>query len=688
MCFLTNSPNTDILEGQNVQIYIKCYEVSDYTSAGSFPTIICSWSFVMVIFTSYLQLRDRLSQVWLNKYTIALSLAMVKLLFFSKSIGNSIKQSENYILSHCNAIDSIYAETIGSTPHYMAVLGNFLVKEALIQSVKATLTTLTLLVNASEGLLNFVIDLYLGTYACLIISAVDGSVDVATNATEQLIEAVNNSVSAIANDIDDGLDDISKVVNKIISAAHKVEDLFESDKDNNASDSIHNINLTVNSLRNLHIPSSINDKLKELSERTPNFYQVKNLSKSLLGVPFEEVIEEIKKVNATKVVGNSSVLYMPPKNNSQGGICKPNESDIRKFYDGMSHALTITTVVCTVLLVTGALCATLPVAYSECKLWGRLLEMRTQYTEKQEPYAISDKDSASHIFRTREEESHYDVIASYQQCFQHWNSRISNSLVALVERFSPQYDNENGTRSLQRARIRWAVAYITSERALCVLGIGLLGLAITVLQLILVAVLQTSLKDLGDSSKSFKDTDIGKTLEQNMNQWARGANLYINGTQNNVNKHVFGWVDKTTVAVNHTVTKIISEIDHTLADAFNGTLLMKPMKAVIGCAIENKLYAVEKAMTWIHDKAQLDLPDIKLSEIKQAIEKSKSPSTPSVLPKVTHEIYSAIKLCLDEFHKTAIYQLMVALLLLGIWFLQIPIALTIAFYRTAKISKY
>ncbi|CAR29012.1 ZYRO0F17094p [Zygosaccharomyces rouxii] len=645
----------------------------------------------MVVFTSYLQLRDRLSQVWLNKYTLVLFLAMVKLIFFSKSIENSIKQSENYILSHCNVIDSIYAETVGSTPHYMAVMGNFLIREAMIQSVRASLMTLTLLVYASEGLLNFVIDLYLGTYACLIISAVDGSVDVATNATEKLLGAVNHSISAVANDIDDGLDDISKVVNKLVSAAHKVEDLFKGDKDNDASDHIHKINLTVDSLRNLHIPSSINNKLQELSDKTPDFAQAKNLSKRLVSVPFEEVIKEIKKINATRVIGNSSLLYIPPKNSSnssQGGICKASEPDIRKFYDGISHALTVTTVICTVLLVIGALCATIPVAYSEFKLWGRLLEMRTQYTEKQEPYAISDDDSTSHIFRTREEGSHYDLIASYHQCFHHWNFRISNALVSLVERFSPQHNDDNGTKTLQRARIRWAVAYVTSERALCVLGIGLLGLAVTILQLILVAVLQKSLKDVSDSSKDLKDTQMGKILEQDMAQWTHSANLYINNTQNNVNEHVFGWVDKTTVAVNHTVNEVINEIDHTLVGAFNGTLLQKPMKAVVGCVIENKLYAIEKAMTWIHDKARLDLPDINLSQIKDAMENSKSPSSPSILPKITHEIHATIKLILDGFHKTAIYQLLVALSLLGIWFLQIPIALIIAFYRTTRISKY
>lgn len=643
----------------------------------------------MVEFTSYLQLHDRLSQVWLNKYTLTIILAMIKLLFFSRSIENSITASETYILAHCSTIDSIYAETIGSTPHYMATLGNFLVRETMIQSVKAALGTLSMLVYASEELLNFVIDLYLGTYVCLIVSAVDGSVDVATNATEKLLGAVNQSVSALANELDDGLEDISKVINKVLSAAYKIEDFFEGSDDNNVSSHISKVNLTVRSLRNLHIPSSINAKLKELSDNTPDFAQAKNMSKQLIGIPFEKVRKEITKVNATKIVGNSSMLYVPSKksNASNDGICTTSRSDIRNFYDKMSHALNIATAVCTVILVLGALCATIPVAYEEIKLWRRLCQMRSQFMEKQEPYAISEDKSMPKVFSTQEEDSRYDVIASYQQCFHHWNSRISNGLVTLVERFSPQVVDNNGTRSLQRAKIRWAVAYITSERALCIFSIGVLGVAVTVLQLILVAVLQQALREAGSSSgNNLNDTQVLKTLDDDLAQWTRGVNLYINSTQSNINKEVFGWIDTTTVAVNQTVNKVINEIDYTLADAFNGTLLYAPMKTVVGCVIENKLYSVEKAMTWINNKARVDIPDIKFSEIKQAMTKSNTSS--SILQEISYEIHSAIKVTLDTFHNTAIHELVVALSLLGIWFLQIPIALAIASYRSTGISKY
>ncbi|CDF91798.1 ZYBA0S14-01354g1_1 [Zygosaccharomyces bailii CLIB 213] len=642
----------------------------------------------MAVFTSYLQLGDRLSQVWLNKYTLALFLAMIKLLFFSKSIENSITSSEQYILAHCSTIDSLYSETMGSTPHYMAIMGNFLIRETMIQSVKATLGTLSMLVYASEEMLNFVIDLYLGTYVCLIVSAIDGSVDVATNATEKIIGAVNHTVSALASDLDNGLEDISQVVNKVLSAANKIEDFFNGDSDDNVSSHLQKVNLTVSSLRNLYIPSSINEKLEELSAKTPDFAQAKNISKHILGLPFEKVRKEIQNINATNIVGNSSMLYVPPKsiNSSTEGICTAGESDIRKFYDSISHVLTIATVVCTVLLVVGALCVTIPVANEEIRLWRRLCDMRTQYMETHGPQIISKEETLYLPFKTSQEETHFDVIANYQQCFHRWNYRISNFLVALVEKFNPQKGNNENA---QRAKIRWVIAYITSERALCILGIGLLGIAVTILQLILVAVLQRALRDISSSStNNFNGTQVAKMLNHDLDQWAQGANLYINSTQNNVNKQVFGWVDTTTVAVNKTVNKVIDEIDDTLARAFNGTLLYKPMKTVVGCVIENKLYSVEKAMTWIHDKARIDMPDIKISEIEQALKKSSSSSASSLLPKIGHDIHSAIKLALDTFHHTAMYELVVALSLLGIWLLQIPIALVIASYRSTRISKY
>lgn len=266
-----------------------------------------------------------------------------------------------------------------NTPHYLGVMGNYLIEKGMEETVKATLETLSLIVYASEGLLNFAIDLYLGTYACLLVSAVDGTVNVATNTTEKLIGLVNDTVSSVANELDSGLNDISKVINKVISAASKVENFFtgDDDDDGNMTSSIKSVNLTISALHNLYIPSSINNKLEELSAKTPDFAQVKNSTKNLISIPFNEVRKNIKSVNASKLIGDTSVLYVPPVSISNGtGICSSNQSEILAFYAILRQVLKITTIVCVIILTCFAISAIIPVAWNEIKL---ALETSLQY---------------------------------------------------------------------------------------------------------------------------------------------------------------------------------------------------------------------------------------------------------------------------------------------------------------------
>lgn len=641
---------------------------------------------IMPSFTSYLKLNDRLSQIWLNTYTLALLLAMLKLLFFSNSIQNAIELSENYVISHCGTIDAIYSEGLNDTPHYLGKMGNYLIKEALVQSVNASLKTLSLLVYASEELLTFTIDLYLGTYACLLVSAIDGTVDVATNATESLIGFVNTSVTAFANELDDGLEDISDVINKVISAASKIESLF-TDDDESPSANVAKVNLTIASLRNIYIPSSINDKLEQLSSNTPDFAQVKNITKNLISEPFEKVRDEINLMNSSNIVGNPNMLYVPPLSNGSttSGICSSNEPNIRAIYKSLTSTLKVTTAIFIALIAVGALCAMLPMAWNEYKLWRRLCEMRNQYLEKQFFYnAAEEKNSSADSFEKADRNMNYDVIASHEQCFHHWNTRVSKGITNIFRCF-----RRGKLSNLQKVKIQWIVAYIASERALCVLGIGLLALGICILQFIILAILKKALHSNNSSTiDKFLNSTIVQSFEDDINVWSQQTNLYINSTENNMNQQAFGWIDTTTVSVNQTVNKMITEIDDTLANVFNGTLLYAPMKTVVGCVIENKLYMVEKAMTWIHDKAQFNLPRINASDINAAIKEQQTNGSTSTLSTdlsdISSEIRSALIKVLQSAHKTAMWELMVALIILFIWVLQIPIALAIILYR----SKY
>ncbi|CAI4740086.1 CCT_1a_G0044940.mRNA.1.CDS.1 [Saccharomyces cerevisiae] len=654
-------------------------------------------------FKCYLQLGDRLSQIWLNKYTLVLLLAMLKLLFFSKSIQHAIEVSETYILSNCYSIDSLYSKMTDNTPHYLGIMGNYLIEKGMEETVKATLETLSLIVYASEGLVNFAIDLYLGTYACLIVSAVDGTVDVATNTTEKLISLVNDTVSSVANELDTGLNDISKIINKVIKAASKVENFFTGDDDDsNMTSSIKSVNLTISALHNLYIPSSINDKLEELSAKTPDFAQVKNTTKNLISVPFNEVRKNIKAVNASNIIGDTSVLYVPPVSlDNSTGICSSNQSEILAFYSILGQVLKIATVVCITVLICFAVGAMAPVAWNEIKLWRHLCGMRDHYMlSRQDSYTSFSSENTHELkdpFRDPPiQNGQYDVIASYQQCFQTWNTRIAGWMTNLVT-FGKSPENIDPKT---KQKIEWVVAYMTSERALCVLGIGLLGILVCICQFVMIALLKHKISHSltsndGNGVQNLLKSSTAVDIENQMSLWSVQTNKYINTTETNINQEVFGWINTTTLSVNNTVATMISDIDTTLADVFNGTLLYNPMKTVVGCAIENKLYTIEKAMTWIHDKAQLHIPRINGTQIKQALAKqadnstiptasSTSAATENLLENLVNDMREGLLKILRAYHRITLGELTVALVILAVWLVQLPIALVILRLRLRK----
>lgn len=631
--------------------------------------------------TSYLTLRDRLSQVWLNTYTLALLLAVFKLAFFSTSIRNAIGQSETYVISHCASIDAIYNNGLNNTPHYLGVMSNYLLKEAMEQSVKASLKTLSLLVYVSEELVSFSIDLYLGTYACLIVSAIDGSVDVATNTTEKILDLVNSTVIGFADDLDDGLGDISNIINKIISAASKIESLFTgNNKDDGASDKIKQVNLTISSLRDFQIPSSIDDKLRNLSDKTPDFATLKNMTKTLISVPFTEVRNEIDAMNATGIVGDPKLLYVPPLVNSSDtpGICGKNIPTIKKLYDSLDHTLMIATVVCLVLMVLAAIVMMIPPAWSEYRYWRRLKELRDQYQRT----ILLEKDP----FTESNVQPSWDIIAALHNCFHHWNAKVSRWLFTVISKLN----RKKPPTDLDKIKVQWVVSYTTSSRALCVLGIGLIALTVCILQLILIAVLRNAIESKGDSTVRQLLNNSAISFEEDINNWSKQTNIYINSTEANMNEEVFGWLDTTTVSINDTVNKMMTGIDDTLADAFNNTILYSPMNTVVGCVIGNKLAMVEKAMTWIHDTIKFSLPRINATDINSVmnnqLQNDSSTDTKSSFSgfDTVDEMRSALVKVLDSFHKTAMWELTIALLILSVWVFQLPIAIAILLYRSRK----
>jgi hypothetical protein len=84
----------------------------------------------------YLGLNARLSQVWINRWTIILVLLFVNVLSTAVLLKNDVQSAKREALSACLAVEQA-ASTFASLPHFMAQGLNTMTKKGIDASVSA-----------------------------------------------------------------------------------------------------------------------------------------------------------------------------------------------------------------------------------------------------------------------------------------------------------------------------------------------------------------------------------------------------------------------------------------------------------------------------------------------------------------------------------------------------------------------
>lgn len=416
----------------------------------------------------------------------------------------------------------------------------------------------------------------------------------------------------------------------------------------------------------MHIPSSIDAKLNELSQKTPDFDTVMNKTHSKITQPFELVRTKIAALNVTRLSERNDTLYLPAPNSSYSsvGICSSSKPDMLKFYAGVSRTIDVAVVILATVLAVTAVCAMIPSYLEERRQWNRLMDLQKGYENAQLQYSYPKRP-----------DSHPDILETFQRVYNKWPTAIGKRLSTWT------------TKSIRTKRkIQWCVAYAMSPRALTVLGVSLAGIGMCVCQFILIAALHRvatgkSVQRLATATL----TSANSSLQNDMAQWASSTNRYINSTSAALNQELFGWVQSTTSSLNSTVHSAIEDIDTVLADFFNGTLLYKPMASVVHCTIGNKLSKIQDALIWVHDKSHISLPLIDGPLLSAALKGQTSGqnstdlsnSTQEMARKLSQTTQSAVLAILDQYRAATLIELVISLVLLALWLLQWLIAVII-----------
>jgi len=517
-------------------------------------------------YTPYLGLGARLSQTWINRWTILLLLVIVRLLLALKDVNYDIANAKTEALSACTSVENI-GSAMASMPHYLADGVNALAADGVTQALSGLMDMLMLSITGVEEIVLFVINMYTSMYVCLITFAVSASLEAAIEMIEKVGQAMNESITSITHDMAAGLESFDSAVQKFLSAIN-IGGILGSSKAPPAPD----LSGFITQLENIKIdPTTMDADLTKLNNSIPNFAQVQNATNFAISYPFEEV-KSLLNSSMGKYTFDKSIFPVPEKKALT--FCS-DDPKIDEFFDGLVKVVYEAKKIFISVLIVLAILAMIPMALLEIRRW-HTMRQRSILLKK---YAFDPMDVI--------------YIASRP-----YTAGVGITLASRFKTIKSQ------------SLVRWFIAYATSLPALFVLALGLAGLLSCLCQYTVLKAIEKEVPILADEIGDFAATVVA-ALNNASEEWANSANGVIKTTNDKVNDDMFGWVNTTTEALNNTLNTIVDDTTTVLNDTFGGTILYQPIMEVLNCLVGLKIAGIEKGLTWVHDNAHVTFPEFR-----------------------------------------------------------------------------
>jgi hypothetical protein len=245
--------------------------------------------------TPYLGLHARLSQVWINRWTILLFLVLARALIAIGSLKSDLASARREALQACSGVEDM-GSAMASLPHYMSRGVNEITASGVEKAVNGLMSMVLLSVTAVEEIVLFVIHLLTSTYLCLITLAVRGSLEAAVKVAHDVTDFLNKTLGDISSEIVKDVGGFQDDINKFISGVTNLGGLLGSKSQPPKLD----IAPATDKLTHLQLPPDLNQGLDKLNSSMPTFDQVQNFTDNIIRLPFQEL-----KVNSSRL---SSVI--------------------------------------------------------------------------------------------------------------------------------------------------------------------------------------------------------------------------------------------------------------------------------------------------------------------------------------------------------------------------------------------
>ncbi|KAF4125931.1 plasma membrane fusion [Geosmithia morbida] len=510
--------------------------------------------------TPYIGLRSRLSQIWINRWTVLLLLVLVRVLLLVVQLNDNVGDAKIQALSACSKVEDV-GSSMASMPHYLSVGVNDLAATGIEKSVHAMVTILDLILQGVESLIYFFIDYLVGTYVCLLTALVKGSLDVVADITDDANDAINKVIGSATKEINDISDSLTSKINSVL-------DGIQNNILPGADTPKVNFSEPVDTLNNFSLDGNDFAKdIRALNNKIPDFDDVRNLTKEAIAIPFDFVRRALNDSYGSYTFDRD---VFPLAQREKMTFCSDNDT-LTDFFQTLSELIQKARVIFIAVLVILAITVMIPMAWFEIQRW-----RKQQYHARL--IGNNQFDSMDLVYIT--------------------SRPITSTLgIKLGSSFS-------GKRQIL---VRWCVAYATSPPAIFVLSLALAGFFSCACQGILLHAVEKEVPALAKEVGEFAD-GIVSSLNTSSTKWADSANGVITGVNADINDDVLGYVRNATDAVNDTITTFMDTISDSLETVFNDTLLIDPIKSVVRRVIGLKVESIQEGLTWVHDHAKVSLP--------------------------------------------------------------------------------
>lgn len=578
----------------------------------------------------YLNFAEQVSQIWLDKYVIVLVLLIVKVILFKNALLTGLSACQAQAEQMCQSMDRLLKQA-DQVPEAITQLTNYVIEQFINNLLGQLRMLIHLALAILKGLIGFIIEVYLGTFTCLCTAFVKGALDIVTDATRTITEAVELVVNEFLKGFNSALDGLSTVVNGFVTTLKSIKSFFTDTDTSDISSAVDTVNLTASTIKNISIPTTFIDDLSALSNKIPDYEDVLSNLTSVVTKPLDVLKKEVDSMTSSNATLNLNEIKSYQKSAS-GNTCDSLDADFQKLEKSIN-----------------ATCSWILLALGMSIL---LLVMILAFF----------------MYRSyRRRRSHIEELT-----LENSPERIGNVLEVQRNKLGLFIMNLN-----LNYRVKWLLNYISSSTATNCLLVGLAGLLVVGLQYWLLSITSNKLNHFFTQDNAALQNS---TAQRSFEGYISDTQFALDNLLESLNEALFGSIDSTSERLYENLLEAENSINDTINSVFGGTPFASPLQTIVYCTIGRKLEKIEDGLQWINENLKIEYPSLPEEDMLRLMTNTLHDTTDA-----DGGIGSAIKSSSDKFiksyKKSLFIELIVSCVFLGVWLLLFVVGLLILAIR-------